>query len=448
MDRTRHADSAPHRLCVVGLGKLGAPIAACLASRGFSVVAVDADPHKVEAIRDGRAPVYEPGLQELLAETGGRLKATTDLEAAVAGSEITYIVVPTPSEPDGAFSLRHVLEACEAIGRGLRQPGYHLVVLTSTVMPGSTRGQVRLALEAASGKNCGRDFGLCYSPEFVALGTVVRDFLQPDFVLIGEFDSRAGDVLESVERRARRNDPPIARTGLESAELAKLAVNTFITTKITFANLLARLCETLPGADAGEVSAILGLDSRIGAKALRGAISYGGPCFPRDNRALARAAEIAGVPVDLPEATDRFNRWQLGWLAERVESLARTGRTVGVLGLSYKPGSDVVEEAPGTWLAGELAGRGFSVVAFDPAASGTAAAVLPTSVALAAAPAECVARADLVVVATPWAEFRDIPPAVWARHSQPRVVLDCWRLLPHLAGIDGVQYLPIGRAWG
>ncbi len=343
--------------------------------------------------------------------------------------------------------LQPVLEACDAIGRGMGRHAYHLVVLTSTVMPGSTHGPVRLALEAASGKTCGQDFGLCYSPEFVALGTVIRDFLEPDFVLIGESDARAGDVLASVERRARRNDPPIVRTGLESAELAKLAVNTFITTKITFANMLARLCEAFPGADTDAVSAVLGLDSRIGGKYLRGAISYGGPCFPRDNRALARVAESVGVPGNLPEATDRFNRWQLAWLADRVAGLAGAGQTVGVLGLSYKPGSDVVEEAPGTWLAGELAGRGFPVIAFDPVANAAAAAVLPASLELAAAPGECVARADLVVVATPWPEFRDIPATVWSRHSRPRVVLDCWRLVPDLAGVDGVRYLPLGRPW-
>lgn len=447
MDHPRTADGTPHRLCVVGLGKLGTPIAACLASRGFAVIGVDADLDKVEAIRAGRAPVYEPGLRELLGETAGRLQAMTDLETAVAGSEVTYIVVPTPSEPDGGFSLRYVLEACDAIGRGIRRHAYHLVVLTSTVMPGSTRGPVRLALEAVSGKTCGDDFGLCYSPEFVALGTVIRDFLQPDFVLIGESDTRAGELLESVERRARRNDPPIVRTGLEGAELAKLAVNTFVTTKITFANMLARLCEAFPGADADAVSAALGLDSRIGGKYLRGAISYGGPCFPRDNRALARVAASVGVPVNLPEETDRFNRWQLAWLVDRVTGLAGAGERVGVLGLSYKPGSDVVEEAAGTWLAGELAARGFPVVAFDPAANEAAAAVLPASVELAAAAAECVARADLVVVATPWPQFRDIPVTVWGRHSRPRVVVDCWRLVPDLAGVDGVRYLPLGRSW-
>ena len=211
---------------------------------------------------------------------------------------------------------------------------------------------------------------------------------------------------------------------------------------------LGQLCEAFPGADTDAVSAVLGLDSRIGGKYLRGAISYGGPCFPRDNRALARVAESVGVPGNLPEATDRFNRWQLAWLADRVAGLAGAGQTVGVLGLSYKPGSDVVEEAPGTWLAGELAGRGFPVIAFDPAANGAAAAVLPASVELAAAPAECVARADLVIVATPWPEFRDIPSAVWGRERRARVVVDCWRLVPDLAAVDGVRYLPLGRSWG
>src|SRR2546430_719705 len=283
-------------ISVIGLGKLGAPIAACFAARGFQVIAVDIDAQKADAIGRGAAPVHEPRLAELLKESKGRLRATQDTEAAIRDSEATFIVVGTPSEPDGGFSLRYVIPTCEAIGRALRNKNsFHLVVLTSTVMPGSTGGEIKSALERASGKRCGQDFGLCYSPEFIALGTVIRDFYYPDFLLIGESDLRAGDLLSDVYARTCKNSPTIARMNFINAEITKLAVNTYITTKISYANMLARLCEKLPEADVSVVTYALGLDSRIGSKYLKGAVSYGGPCFPRDNRAFAALAARGGA---------------------------------------------------------------------------------------------------------------------------------------------------------
>src|SRR5262249_32804959 len=205
---------------------------------------------------------------------------------------------------------------CEAIGRALRaKQRFHLVVLTSTVMPGTTGGPVRAALEEASGKRVGQDFGLCYGPEFIALGSVIRDFLNPDFVLIGESDLRSGAMLESLYKEVCENDPPVARMNLVNAEITKLSINSYVTTKISFANMLARICEKLPEADVDVVTAALGLDSRIGTKYLKGAVSYGGPCFPRDNRAFAALARQLDAPADLPEATDPFNRAQARVLA-------------------------------------------------------------------------------------------------------------------------------------
>src|ERR1700674_483926 len=278
-------------ISVVGLGKLGSPLAACFAARGFDVHAVDADTQKIEALNRGIPPVHEPGLAELLRESQSRLKASQDTEKAVRDTGATFIVVGTPSKPDGGFSLRYVLPVCEAIGRVLStKRDFHLVVLTSTVMPGSTGGEVIASLESASGKECGRDFGLCYSPEFIALGTVIRDFYYPDFLLIGESDARSGEMLSDIYKRTCKNSPRVARMNFINAEITKLALNTYITTKISYANMLARLCEKLPGADASIATDALGLDSRIGPKYLKGAVSYGGPWFPRDNRAFAALA--------------------------------------------------------------------------------------------------------------------------------------------------------------
>src|SRR5216110_839139 len=409
-------------ISVIGLGKLGAPIAACFAARGFQVIAVDIDAQKADAIGRGAPPVHEPRLAELLKESKGRLRATQDTEAAIRDSEATFIVVGTPSEPDGGFSLRYVIPTCEAIGRALRNKNsFHLVVLTSTVMPGSTGGEIKSALERASGKRCGQDFGLCYSPEFIALGTVIRDFYYPDFLLIGESDPRAGDLLSDVYARTCKNSPTIARMNFINAEITKLAVNTYITTKISYANMLARLCEKLPEADVNVVTDALGLDTRIGPKYLKGAVSYGGPCFPRDNRALAALAARVGASSGLAEATDFFNRAQIKSLAEIVRSHYSGQDSIGILGLTYKPNTDVVEEAFGFLLAQELSSSNLPVIVYDPSA---AASVLGKCSALrfARSAEECIEESGVVVLATPWQEFREVPTEHWVHKSQPRAI--------------------------
>ncbi|MEM3485867.1 MAG: nucleotide sugar dehydrogenase, partial [Candidatus Methanomethyliaceae archaeon] len=347
------------RISVIGLGKLGAPLAAVLASKGHKVIGVDVDDRPIRLINEGKAPVYEPGLEALIQASRERLWATSDYDLAVRETEATFIIVPTPSDESGAFSLRYVLAAAESIGQALRhKDGYHLVVLTSTVMPGATGSELLPALETHSGKRCGRDFGLCYNPEFIALGSVIHDMLNPDFVLIGESDPHAGDILTGIYRNLCENNPPIARMNFINAELTKLALNTFVTTKISYANMLAEVCERLPGADVDVVTSALGLDSRIGRKYLKGAIGYGGPCFPRDNLAFIHLARQLGVQAVLAEATDRLNRAQIVRLAEIVLSRLPKGGRVGIMGLSYKPNTDVIEESQGVQLARHLLARG------------------------------------------------------------------------------------------
>lgn len=432
------------RASVIGLGKLGSPLAACLAAKGMQVVGVDADPRKVESIRQGHAPVFEPRLEETITSGASRLKATESIAEAIAASDITFIVVATPSEPSGGFSLRFVLPVCEEIGRAMAaKDSYHIVVLTSTVMPGTTGGPVREALERASGMRAGEDFGLCYSPEFIALGSVVRDFLNPDFVLIGESDPRAGETLEAIYLNVCDTKPAVARMNFVNAELTKLSVNTYVTTKISFANMLARICERIPGCDVDVVTRALGLDSRIGGKYLKGAVSYGGPCFPRDNLALLALAEELGAPAELARVTHRFNRSQIPWLADLVCSQAARG-TIGILGLTYKPGTDVVDESVGLLLARELAGRKTGVLAYDPEGMRNGAKALGDAVHMAASAAECIAASDAVVLATPWPEFIAMPAANWAGSGRPRTVVDCWRVLPELASASGVQYIGLG----
>lgn len=433
------------RISVVGLGKLGAPLAACFAWKGFPTFGVDADLDKIEKVNQGITPIYEPGLQDLIQRSQGRLRGTEDYERAVLNSEITFIVVPTPNESEGGFSLNFVLQAGEKIGQALqRKKGYHLVVLTSTVMPGSTEGKLKPLLETASGKRCGHDFGLCYSPEFVALGSVIRDFLNPDFFLIGESDPASGEVLKSLYKMVCENNPPVARMNFINAEITKLAVNTFVTTKITYANMLARVCEQLPGANVDVVTSALGLDSRIGRKYLKGAIGYGGPCFPRDNLALAALARQVEVIPTLAEATDQTNRREVSHLAELLKSKLLPGGIVGILGLAYKPNSDVVEESQGLLLAQLLTKSHIPVVVYDPAAMENARRALAGSVKFAKSVEECIQASDALAITTPWEEFSRLTPKQLERYSRQRVLVDCWRLLDPLEYRNVTDYIPLG----
>lgn len=415
------------KVCVVGLGKLGSPLAAVLASKGHHVIGVDRNPYFVDCINQGRAPVVEPRLQELIDASKGRLRATHAYEQAVLDSEISFVIVPTPSDHDGVFTNSWVLEAVRSIGSALKgRDRYHVVNITSTVMPGSTQGPIRTALEEASGKRVGVDIGLCYNPEFIALGSVVRNMLWPDMILLGQSDPRAGDVLEAVYRTTTDNTPPVQRMNLMNAEITKIAVNTFVTTKISYANTLAELCERLPGADVEVVTAALGKDTRIGAKYLTGALGYGGPCFPRDNVAFSVLAERLGVRSDLPRATDAVNRHQIDRLVSKVRDHVTHGK-VTVLGLAYKPDTPVIDESQGVTIALELAREGRQVTVFDPMAMDNARHVLDFKVGYAETLAEAIEGAGTIIIATPDAAFRDVGRLLEGRSDV--TVIDCWRVV-------------------
>jgi len=419
------------KISVVGLGKLGAPLAAVFASKGFQVVGTDLNPAAVAAINAGRAPVDEPGLQDLITSSAHRLSATDDALSAVSGTDATFIIVPTPSDSSGKFSNEYALQAMATVGQGLRQKnGYHLVVMTSTVMPGSTGGVLREALERHSGRSVGPSLGLCYNPEFIALGSVVRDMLRPDMILIGESDPRAGDLLEGIYRESCDNEPAFRRMNFVNAELTKISVNTFVTTKISYANMLADICDHLPGADVDIVTHAVGADSRVGPKYLRGAIGYGGPCFPRDNVAFAALARSIGANPELAEATDRVNRYQIERVLGAVQARIEGRGVVGILGLSYKPDTSVIEESQGVALAERLLAEGHAVVAFDPKALEAAQARLRGRLQGAASADACVRAADVIVVMTPWPAFRSLGPGAFERPGRRMTVIDCWRILP------------------
>ena len=423
-------------------------MAAAFASRGLEVIGVDVDHRSVDALNEGRAPVQETGLAEMIHGNRERLRATLKHSEAVAESDVSFVIVPTPSDARGAFSIQYASYAMKELGRAIaKKDTYHLVVMTSTVLPGSTRHGLLPILERESGKKCGVDFGLCYSPEFIALGTVIRDFLNPDFYLVGEFDKRSGDMLESINAAVCLNKAPSQRMTIENAELAKIALNSFVTMKISFANMLQEMCERIPGGDVDVVTNALGCDKRIGRKYLTGGLGFGGPCFPRDNVAFAFLAEQLGLSPALAKTTDQVNRAIAGKIVANIRPKLQRGMTAAVLGLAYKPRSGVIEESQGVFLARALSDAGMRVLAFDPLANGDAArdelhgdALILDSIA------DCVREADIVLIANPDPVFENLTAEALLGDKSRLIVMDFWRLLQgKLSGDPRIEYIAGGR---
>jgi UDPglucose 6-dehydrogenase len=435
-------------LSVIGIGKLGLPLAAYYASRGYKVIGVDVNRATVEAVNKGESPIYEPGLEKLLKNPHGRLSATTDTKFAVDNSGITFILVPTPSEEHGGFSTKYAEEAARNIGVALKDKNdFHIVALTSTVMPGATETVIKPILERASGKKCGVDFGLCYNPEFIALGSVIKDLTSPDAVLIGESDTKSGDILSEVYKVVCVNNPPIARMSPYNAEVAKLALNVFVTTKISLANAFAEICEQLPGGDIDAVTRFLGMDSRIGPKYLKGGLGYGGPCFPRDNLAFITLAQRLNTQAWLQQATHEVNRHQNERIARLVESRLGSvkNKTIALLGITYKPNTDVVEASAALEMAKELVRKGAHLRVYDPAGNGNARRVLgDKDVVFATSVKECLSGTQLCILATPWDEFKPLEPADFIANMEKPLLLDCWRFFDREKFTKKMGYLALG----
>ena len=395
---------------VCGLGKLGACIAATLAQRGFDVLGIDIDPEKVRKINAGQPPVEEPLLAETVTAGRTRLRATQDYREVVA-TDVTFFIPPSPSLPDGSFSNEYLLRAMQPVAAAVRAQGKkgHLFVCSSTTTPGAMDQVLIPMLERETGGVCGRDFGVCYNPEFIALGNVVNGLLEPDMVLIGESDPASGAALEQLYRQYNRNSPRIARMSIISAELTKISVNSYITMKISFTNQLRMIAEQFPKANIYHILEAIGSDSRVGQKYLRAGLSYGGTCFPRDNRLLAFTARRLGLEAPLAEASDRVNQRTNLDLLEKVKKLVSKSDTVAVLGLAYKPDTYITEEAAGLYLAQQLKRQGYRVVVHDYGAKPANAPSLHEFEYL-GDPAVFQQRGDikLAVICCPWPQYRSV----------------------------------------
>ena len=433
------------KLSVIGLGKLGACSAACFASKGFEVVGVDINRDFVDAINNGKAPVYEPRLQESIDASAGRLKATLDYEKAIKESDITFLILPTPSKEDGHFSDRYLKDALKHLANAFtKKDDYHIFVITSTVSPGTTEESLIPLIESVSEKKLNKDFGVAYNPEFIALGSVITDFLNPDMVLIGESDKFTGDKLEEIYKVVCENKPYVARMSIISAETTKISLNSYITMKISFANTLANICEEIPNANIDHITMALGADKRISPYYLKGGLAYGGPCFPRDNRAFVAFAQKYGVDAKLAKTTTEVNKFQTQHLVDLVlKHIAENGnRAISILGLAYKPNTPVIEESPAIKLIEELLKKDFKVIAYDPLAIDDAKAHFGDNILYVSTVKDCFYHSSICIVATQDEEFKTLDESYFVHN--PTTVIDCWRILNPVKLGGKAKYVTLG----
>lgn len=435
-------------ISVVGLGKLGQCLAACFAARGFETMGVDIDEQVLDSINRGVATVIEPELQESIETAGRRLRATWNHGEAIRETDVTFILLPTPSSPDGNFSKKYVESALKSMAEALRNSNkkYHLFVINSTLMPGSTEERLIPIIEETSGRKLNIGFGVCYCPELVALGSVIKDFLNPDFVMIGQSDDYAGDQIASVYKRLCENDPPILRMSIIDAEIAKVSLNCYITLKISFANSLANLCEKIPGANVDAITQALGADRRISPYYLRGGLSFGGTCFPRDTKAFIAFAKKLGNDAELIRAVEMVNEFQDQHLLEVVLShVSSTGdKKISILGLAFKPNTPVILESPAIKLIHELLERGMEVIVYDPLAMETTRAVFGDRIKYAASTRDCISQSSICVITTQDEEFRYSDES-YIVHD-PATIIDCWRILDPARLGKYAKYVALGRA--
>ena len=394
------------RIAMVGAGYVGLVTGACFSEFGTDAVCVDKDTDRIRALRRGDMPIYEPGLDDLVARNvdAGRLSFTTDLEEAVAEADVVFIAVGTPSRRgDGHADLSFVFDAAREVAAAVRG---HTVLVTKSTVPVGTGARVA---EIAAQLRPDAEIDVVSNPEFLREGAAIEDFMHPDRVVIGAETERARAAMRELYRPLFLRETPILFTDRETAELTKYAANAFLAVKITFINEIADLCERV-GADVQDVARGMGLDRRIGGKFLHPGPGYGGSCFPKDTLALTRTASDAGAPVRLVETAAAVNEDRKRAMAGRVlEALGgdAAGRTVAVLGLAFKPNTDDMREAPSLELVPALQAAGAAVRAYDPQAMETAGPLLP-GVTWCADVYEAAAGADCAVLLTEWNEFRGV----------------------------------------
>ena len=424
------------RISIFGAGYVGLVTGACFAELGNDVVVRDIAPERVSELQAGRVPIYEPGLEELIARNGERLRFTLDVREALADSDFVFVCVGTPPTPSGDADLSAVWTVVDELAT-VRKP---LVLVMKSTVPPRTGERIRAALDTR-----GLDHVAYVSnPEFTAEGTAVRDFMHPDRIVIGAFEAADGDA---VERLHEGIDGAVLRTDVTSAEMVKMASNAFLTTRISFINEIANVCE-LVGADVGDVAQGIGLDHRLGPHFLRAGLGFGGSCFPKDISALKQLAGNEGYHFQLLAAVIEVNELQKRRVVQKLQKYLGSlrGATVALLGLAFKPDTDDIREAPSIVLASRLLAEGAEVRGWDPVADATA---LVPHLRQCATPLEAVTGADAAVIVTEWPQLSGEDWAALAGAMRRPLLLDGRNLLdPDAARRAGFVYEGIGRALG
>jgi len=409
------------KIAMIGTGYVGLVSGVCFSDFGHEVVCVDKDPRKIEMLERGEAPIYEPGLETLMSRNveAGRLSFTLDLPSAIDGADAVFIAVGTPTRRgDGHADLSYVMDAAQEIARAA---SHYLVIVTKSTVPVGTNRKVKQVVQEA---NPDLDFDVASNPEFLREGAAIDDFMQPDRVVVGVESERAAKVMADIYRPLYLRESPVVTTDLESAEMIKYAANAFLATKITFINEIAALCERT-GADVGEVSKGMGLDNRIGPAFLHAGPGYGGSCFPKDTAALARTGQDYSVPMQIVETVMRVNEEVKHRMVEKLRDLCGgsfNGKTIAVLGVTFKANTDDMREAPSLTIVPALVGGGAKVRVTDPKGRNEGEALLP-GVQWVEDAYEAANEADLLVTLTEWNEFRALDLKRLARKmAHPRMV--------------------------
>jgi len=435
------------RIAIIGTGYVGLVSGACFSEFGVEVVCVDKDGAKIARLQQGEMPIFEPGLDALVVKNAaaGRISFTTDLAAAIAGAEAVFIAVGTPSRRgDGHADLSYVFAAAEEIGRALTD---YAVVVTKSTVPVGTGREVAAIVRRTRPQG---GFDVASNPEFLREGSAIEDFMRPDRVVIGAESDRAREILHALYRPLYLIETPMLFTDIETAELIKYAANAFLATKITFINEIADLCEKV-GADVQEVAKGIGLDGRIGRKFLHAGPGFGGSCFPKDCLALVRTAREAEAPLSIVETVVRVNDTRKQLMADKIVEACGgnvAGKTLAVLGLTFKPNTDDMRDSPSLAILPRLRQAGAAIRAFDPEGMDEARKLLPDLVYCADA-YETMAGADALVLLTEWNAFRALDLArVNSLLSHP-LVIDLRNIYqPNEMAAAGLFYVSVGRAAG
>jgi UDPglucose 6-dehydrogenase len=433
-------------ITIVGSGYVGLVSGGCFSEFGFNVTCVDKDEDKINSLNSGGIPIYEPGLEDLVARNmaAGRLQFTTDLAAAVSAADAVFIAVGTPARRgDGHADLSYIHAACKDIAQHLR--GYTVIVTKSTVPVGAGR-QIEALIKTA---NPSADIDIASNPEFLREGSAINDFMHPDRIVVGAESERAREVMGVLYRPLFLRETPILFTTLESSELIKYASNAFLAVKISYINQMADLCEGL-GANIHDVAKGMGLDKRIGPQFLHPGPGYGGSCFPKDTAALAKTAEDVGCGITIVDEVVRYNAERKIGMAGRVIDAAGgtvKGKTLAILGLAFKPETDDMRDSPSLDILPRLVAEGAAIKAYDGAAMEQAKPQLPSSVDYQVSALACLEGADVLVIVTEWNEFRALTPEVIKSAMRGDVVVDLRNIFDAEAMLSaGFSYHNIGRA--